>query len=82
MKRRSPNRKPRQLSLLTDDLVIYVGKRGWTLVFKETPDSQVKVTTGSIQEVYDALYDWSGECPDYHSAKIYRPSGARHRTLK
>jgi hypothetical protein len=79
--------KPRQLSFLTperfsDALKKFVGRRGWTLLFKESVDGQLMAVTGSLQEVYDALADFSAKCPHYYSAIIYRPTGAKHRTIR
>lgn len=80
----SRKRKPHQLSLITvsEDLHKFIGRRGWSLLFKPTEDGQVLAVSGSLQDVYDALTDWTTQHPDYFSAKIYRPSGALHRTIK
>lgn len=83
MKRRSRNR-PHQLSLaaLNDDLKKFVGRRGWTLIFKPAKDAQVLAVSGSIDEVYAALEQWAKEFPKYYSAVVFRPSGAKHRTIR
>lgn len=81
MKRR---RKPHQLSLaaLNDDFQRFVGRDGWTLMFKPTEHGQVMAVSGKIDEVYDALAQWTKEHPNYFSAIIYRPNGAKHRTIR
>lgn len=81
MKRKN---KPRQLSLaaLSDDLRRFVGSRGWTLFFKPKEDGQLMAVSGTVDDVYKALDQWSKETPDYFSAEIFRPSGAPHRKIR
>jgi hypothetical protein len=83
---RKRRRKPHQLSLaalnVNDDLRKFLGQDGWTLMFKPAKDAQVLGVSGRIDEVYDALEQWTKEFPHYYSAIIYRPSGAKHRTIK
>ena len=81
---RKLRRKPHQLSLaaLNDDLRKFVGQSGWTLMFKPAKDAQVLGVSGKIDEVYAALAQWAKEFPNYYSAVIYRPSGAKHRTIR
>lgn len=75
-------KRARQLSLFVDELGTFVGRDGWTLMFKETKDGQLMAVTGKIEEVYDALDEWKQRYPEFYSAVIYSPNGSKHRTIK
>lgn len=76
--------KARQLSFagLSDDLQQFIGRKGWTLIFKPCRHGRVMAVSGRIDEIYSALNQWTRQHPDYYSAIIYRPNGKTHRTIK